>query len=210
MGEFCNLEPPTDVVGLTVNFGKVKMSWNTVPGATHYCIYLSSQPSVSPQNFEERVVTSTIPYVWEKEEPGTFFFTVTAKRGFCSSAHKPCEECESEPCRVATAIFNCELPEAPVISDDSGVMANTIFVAWFPSQKQEVTEYKLYFKQQNGVPVSPSSFDTKITVPHPIWFYVFEIPPEFTNPVEVVVTSCNDCGEGPPSNPYISNGYVII
>ena len=202
-GEFCKLDTPSDAVGLTMDFGKVKMTWNNIPGATHYCIYLSSQPDVSPTNFQERVITSTIPYVWEKSEPGTFFFVVTAKRGICPTPNG-CEECESPPSRVATAIFNCKVPTAPIISDDSGVVQNTIFVSWFPVQNQDVTEYKLYFKEQNGVPVSPNSFDTKITVQAPTWWFVFQVPQQVTNPVEVVVTACNDCGEGPQSDPFIS------
>ena len=200
----CKIESPREPTAVSSGNNKILFSWESVIGANNYLIFLGDE-NVSTEVYEHKIETSTNPFLYELSEDVTssMFFIIVAKRDICTT--DTCVGCVSEPTDIIPVTVNCDLPEMPTLFDDTTVIDDTIYVSWYPLDNAH--HYTLYFKEQEPgpnelTPPSPQNFDSKVSIDHPNWWYVFQIPQSSTYPWSVGVTATNECGEGLVSFPY--------
>lgn len=203
----CKVTTPTGPSAVATGDGKIRFSWNGVPGANSYVIYVGSNKEVGPSQFEHKIETSTNPLVWEIADGLSLskdhktYFAIVAKRDVC--VDEDCLTCLSKPTDPLPVALNCSVPEMPVLFAETKVVDGTLFASWYPT---EVDYYVLYFKRLTLDATSPhqpgpQNYDERVVVEHPTWWYVFEMPDD--GPWSFAVSAVNSCGESQPSLPFI-------
>lgn len=203
----CKIATPENPEAYANGDGKIIFKWDGVPGANNYILYLGDDEDTSPEQFLQKIETSTNPFIWDiPADTGPhsnmkLFFCIVARRDVCSvNTSEECVGCLSKPTEVLPVVFNCPLPNSPVLFDDTIYTDGTIFVSWSPID--DAIQYTLYFLKQDLTKDNnpgPDSYDEKVNVDHPTWWYVFELPDDSPIPWLVSVTATNKCGESLPS-----------
>ena len=174
---------------------EVFITWDSVPHAKHYNLYVASAAPAFPQTIltapgSEKIANVTSPYSLGKLDNGhTYYFGVTAEN---DGGEGP-----ASPVASAVPMALQQAPTAPLhlrASYDHG----DITLNWDPVENTQ--RYNLYFARQPGVtPQSVTTLQGGSSLSNansPYTFHDLKGKPPFY----FVVTAQNDGGESPPSN----------
>jgi hypothetical protein len=174
---------------------EVFITWDSVPHAKHYNLYVASAAPAFPQTIltapgGEKIANVTSPYSLGKLDNGhTYYFGVSAEN---DSGEGPVS-----PLTSAVPMAPQQAPAAPLHLRASHAHGD-ITLSWDPVE--DAQHYTLYFARQPGI--TPQSVTTLQggsslnNADSPYTLHDLQGKP----PYYFVVTAQNDAGESPPSN----------
>ena len=103
----CKITPPENPEGYARGDGKITFSWESVVGANNYVIYMKATPTVSADDYDHKVETSTNPFSWDIPDGVSphMYFVIVARRDICST--DTCVGC------VSQATYHQQTPYPP-------------------------------------------------------------------------------------------------
>ena len=143
-----------DIPLATTNLsGKVTLSWNNVPGAKSYNVYLSRSPGVTKYN-SHKISDATNPITISDLEPGnTYYFIVTVINDSGESA--AVKELSYTAVKNTTGSVDFKnIVDKPMPEEASQTNKGKVTLAW--DNVTGVTSYNIYWNTSPGVKIHSS------------------------------------------------------